>query len=249
MLLENVKGGYHFLTGIAPYSSGVIAASGYEIVHATLKASLPWQAGFEAVDAHLHAVGRPRHALCGMALRSPEPYTMDGFIGFNRAYCAVLQDWDVFVDGHNPVARTNVAPVLDAPPTSVLHAFSYTIPQAKQKGPTFVVAGAGELASRELVRDGIVRLGEVSPDAMREKATYVMDVMTKRLTGLGGSWDDVRVVNIYSAHSVDALVNEVVLPRIGGAVRHGVHWFLTRPPIVEIEFEMDMRGVLQEIVV
>ena len=192
MLLENAKGGYRFLAGIAPYSSGVIAMPGYEIIHAIFKQPLPWREGFEAVDAHLKGIGRNRKALCGIELRCPTPYTMDGFIDFNCEYCRVLKDWDLFVDGHNPVARTNVAPVLHAPVTPVLHAFSYTIPQQEDGLQTLVVAGAGELASRELVSDGILRRGEITSDAMREKAMYVMGVMDKRLMGLGGTWDMVR---------------------------------------------------------
>ena len=249
MLLENAKGGYRFLAGIAPYSSGVIAMPGYEIIHAIFKQPLPWREGFEAVDAHLKGIGRNRKALCGIELRCPTPYTMDGFIDFNCEYCRVLKDWDLFVDGHNPVARTNVAPVLHAPVTPVLHAFSYTIPQQEDGLQTLVVAGAGELASRELVSDGILRRGEITSDAMREKAMYVMGVMDKRLMGLGGTWDMVRAVDIYTAHAIDGVVKDVILPRLGSAICYGVQWFLTRPPIVEIEFEMDLRGVRQELVV
>ena len=55
--------------------------------------------------------------------------------------------------------------------------------------PTFVVAGAGELRERAQGLDGIVRHGDTSPDAMREKARLVMATMQERLRALGGAWD------------------------------------------------------------
>src|SRR5262245_7303964 len=77
MLLSNPKGGYSFLRGIGPYSRGVIAASGFTIEHVRVARSMPWRQGFEFVDTHLRAAGRPRAALCAMALRSPAPFTFE----------------------------------------------------------------------------------------------------------------------------------------------------------------------------
>jgi len=38
-----------------------------------------------------------------------------------------------------------------------------------------------------------------------------------------------------------------VLPQIGAASQHGIHWYPTRPPVQDIEFEMDLRGVANEL--
>ena len=111
MLIHNPKGHYHFLQGIDPYSCGVIADPGYEIVNVTLKHPIPWREGFTGIDAYLKAQGQERTALCAIQLRSPAPFTMEGFIDFNRGYCEVLQEWGLYVDELNPLARTNVAPV------------------------------------------------------------------------------------------------------------------------------------------
>ena len=43
MLLHNPQGHYRFLKGIAPYSCGVIADEGFEIVHVTLATPPPWR--------------------------------------------------------------------------------------------------------------------------------------------------------------------------------------------------------------
>src|SRR5947209_12606298 len=115
MLVANSRGGYAFLRGISPYSAGVVAADGFAIEHVRLARLVPWKDGFERVDAHLRATGRPRAALCAMALRSPKPFTFDGFNRFNAAYVEVLKSWEILADGLNPVARTNVAPAIDPP--------------------------------------------------------------------------------------------------------------------------------------
>ena len=245
-LLANPRGNYHFLSGIDPYSCGVVADPGHEVVYATLGAPLPWREGFELIDAHLTAVGRGRHALCGIQLRSPTPFTMAGFIEFNVGYCDLVKSWDLYVGDLNPIARTNVAPADHPPPVPVLHAFSYTAPAAD--GPmTFVVAGAGELRTAALDEDTIVRKGESGPDAMREKAAHVMGIMTERLLGLGAGWDLVTGVDVYTVHLLEGLLEDTVVPSIGPATRHGMVWIRSRPPVVGLEFEMDMRGVRSEI--
>ena len=246
MLVENKRGGYDFLQGIEPYSCGVVARQGYEIVHTTMRDPIPWRAGFDQIDATLQEAGRAHSALCAIQLRSPAPWTMRGFIYFNATYCAVLEEWDLYVDGMNPIARTNVAPLYEAPVEPVLHAFSYTVP-APEAGPhTFIVAGAGEVEDGILEEDRILRSGETSPAAMREKAAHVIATMDARLRGLQCGWGDVTTVDVYTVHPIDQLVDETVLAGMGAARRHGFNWLHSRPPVVDIEFEMDMRGTRQE---
>ena len=249
MLIAHPRGNYHFLRGIDPYSCGVVADPGYEIVHATLSESLPWQQGFDRVAAHLDAHNLDRNALCGMELRSPEPFTMQGFIDFNGDYCSVLKEWGLFVDGLNPVARTNVAPVHHPPAEPHLHAFSYVVANPHIGRKTLVVAGAGELLEGILEAERIIRPGDTSPDSMREKAAYVMEVMEERLLGLGGAWALVDTVDIYTIYPLVDLYEHVVLPPMGPAARHGARWYYSRPPVVDIDFEMDMRGIVTDLVV
>jgi hypothetical protein len=55
-----------------------------------------------------------------------------------------------------------------------------------------------------------------------------------------------RRTNIYTVHDVNALLAKVVLPRIGSASQYGLTWYYTRPPIIGIEYEMDLRGGTRE---
>lgn len=249
-LVDHPTGNYRFLPGIAPYSCGVVSAPNFEIVHVVLQRPIPYVAGFDAISQHLASEGRPRAALCAVELRSPRPFTFRGFADFNGAYAAILKEWGLFVDGVNPVARTNVAPAAVAIAEPVLYGFSYSKPLAASiwevASPSFVVAGAGELPEGVLEDSGIVAAGDTSPGGMATKAAFVLDLMEARLKGLGADWDRVSAVDIYTIHPLDALLPHLNR-RLGPAVMHGLHCHHTRPPIERIEFEMDLRGVRTEL--
>ncbi len=246
-LTPHPLGGYRFLPGIEPYSCGVVAEPGYEIVHVTLASPRPWHAGLLAVREYLEEFGHERHALCGVELRCPMPHSFGGFGDFNQQYRALLEEWQVLVDGVNPVARTNVSPVVNPPRETMLYGFSYTV-TSELTWSTFVIAGGGELREGGLQRESIVRVGETSADAMREKATRVVQIMCERLESLGDN-DSLTTIDVYTQHPLRDIIADVIMPAIPAAARRGVNWFLTRPPVEEIEFEMDMRGVQREIIV
>ena len=129
-LLDNPHGNYRFLTGIAPYSSGVVAMPGHEIIHVTLAHPIPYRQGFERIEQLLGHVGRSKQTLCAVELRLPAPLSFDGFADFNREYQELLASWNLPLDGRNPVARTNIAPALMPPAEPSLYAFAYTMPLA-----------------------------------------------------------------------------------------------------------------------
>ncbi|MBP85461.1 MAG: hypothetical protein CMJ64_01900 [Planctomycetaceae bacterium] len=245
-LTKTPNAGYRFLRGIEPYSSGVTAEPGWEIVHVTLARPLPWYEGMVAARRFVEQKDRERHSLCGFELRCAEPFSMEGFIAFNREYRALLEEWEMLVEDQNPVARTNVSPVESPSSGSMLYGFSYTEPSDLMR-PTFVVAGGGELRG-PLDSKQIVRVGETSEEAMLEKARCVVEIMCERLAALGNN-DLLTTINVYTAHPLRKLLAEVVIPGIPAAARLGVRWFYSRPPVKDIEFEMDMRGVARDLVV
>jgi hypothetical protein len=248
MLRDGPNGTYRYLPGIPAFSSGVVAATGWEIVHATLRAPLAWREGFAQIEHHLRAQGRPRTALCGIELRSPAPFTFEGFDTFNQGYRALLAEWGILIGDDNPIPRTNVAPAVAAPSEPSLYGFAYTVPGATPL-PTFVVAGAGEMRDRTRGAEGIVRLGDTSPDAMREKARFVVAVMQERLRALGGEWGRVTAIQVYTALPIDGALLAEILGPAGPAAIHGIRWFPSRPPIQGLEFEADLRGVARELTI
>ncbi len=237
-VVENPRGGYIYLPAGYPFSSGTAAMPGFEVVNAVFRRPVPWRKGFEAIEQTLSAANRPKQALCGVELRCPAPMTPAGFHEFNTGYRAILEDWDIIIGDVNPVGRTNVSPVVDPPADTLMYGFSYTIenPNASR---TFCGAGGGET-----IGDGIVREGDSSPDGMREKTAHVMDTMQARLAGLGRDWRDVTTVNVYTAITKADWLAPQLLARMGADAVHGVHWHLSRPPIIGLDFEMDLRGTL-----
>ena len=248
MLVENKLGNYSFLKGIAPYSAGVAAEAGFEIVHVRLSRYAPLGAGFDAVEAHLRKAGRPLQAVCGMELRSPKPFSFAGFNEFNAGYVDALKKWDLLVDGMNPVARTNVAPAVNPPAEPTLYGFSYTV-RSDAKRKTFVIAGAGELPEGSLDPRDLVRAGESSPAAIQEKMRFVIGLMESRLSGLNMRWSDVTVSEIYTVHDIQPFLETELLKRQDEGGAHGLTWHYSRPPIESIEYEMDLRGCATELVI
>lgn len=247
-LIDNPSGNYRFLTGIAPYSAGVTALPGYEIVRAVLAHPLPWREGFARIENHLRGLGRPLAALCAVELRSPAPFSFAGFAAFNGQYQAHLLERGLLLDGRNPIARTNVAPAILPPAEPSLFAFSYTVPSTSQTDSrTFIVAGAGDLRDQaDLSPAAVVRPGETSAEAMREKARVVLAVMQERLFGLGMGWADVSGVGVYTVQPLHPLLEGTVFCSLHEAAQRGIDWHYSRPPIADLEYEMDLRGVRVE---
>jgi hypothetical protein len=233
-------GGYDFLEGVFPYSQGVIARAGFAIERARFVRPLRLAQGFAAIEAHLAALGRPRTALCAAELRSPRPFSFGGFHEFNRGYVAVLEAWGLVRGGLNPVARSNVAPAVAPPAEPGFHAFCYTVPGAHAPR-SFVVAGSGEWPEGGRFPEDIVARGDLSPAGLRRKVQYVLDTMQARLSGLGASWRDASATQVYTVHDFHPLAADIAA-RAGA----GLDWNYCRPPIEEIEFEMDLRRVTTE---
>ena len=185
-------------------------------------------------------------ALCAVELRSPEPFTFDGFAEFNSGYRQILERWGVFVDGMNPIARTNVAPAIAPPREPVLLGFAYTRATTSDAS-TFVVAGAGELPEGRLAAGDIVAAGDISPDGLHHKAAFVLDLMSSRLHGLGASWSHVTVADVYTIHPLQGVLCQRIAPALADPGTALMNWHFSRPPIQDIEFEMDLRGVRAEL--
>lgn len=239
--------GFRFVKGVFQYSAAVAALPGWRIERARFAEPLKLTHGFARIEAHLHGLGLPPTAFAACELRSPAPFSQAGFEAFNRDYYGVLQNWGVPVAGDNPVARANVCPELDPPDAPSFHAFSYAVP-AENAPPSFVIAGSGEAQEgRGDYRDHTVALGDISPKGIRAKADWVLGEMERRMAALGFGWADTTGVQVYTVHDIAPFLGPEIVRR--GAARHGATWQYCRPPVVDLEFEMDCRGVHREVVV
>jgi hypothetical protein len=245
-IIAFAEGGYRFVKGVYPYSAGVAALPGFALERARFRAPVPVAEGFRAIAAHLEARGRPLTALAACELRSPAPFTEAGFAAFNRIYVGTLTSWAIFRDRVNPVARSNVCPAMAPPAEPSFHAFTYTVPAA-EAGASFVVAGSGEVPEGHAsYLDHIVARGDVSPAGLLAKARWVLGEMERRLAALGHSWADVTATQVYTVHDLHPFLGSEIVAR--GAAHGGLTWHYARPPVVELEYEMDCRGLAREVV-
>ena len=239
--------GYRYIPGPFQYSAGVAARPGYAIQRVRFANPVPLPDGFRRIEAFLRDGRLPLTAFCACELRSPAPFTDAGFIAFNRDYVGTLARWGIVEHDRNPVARSNVCPEIDPPPVPSFHAFCY-VAAARHAPGSFVIAGSGE--AREGAgpyRDKTVRHGETAPDAIAEKARFVLGVMEQRMAALGAAWASTTAVQVYTVHDLYPFLGTEIVAR--GAARHGLTWQFCRPPVIGLEYEMDCRGVASERVI
>jgi hypothetical protein len=234
-------GGYRFIPAVSQYSGGVAAEPGHRIERVRFARVVPLAEGFAAIERHLASIGRPVTAFCACELRSPAPFTEEGFRAFNAVYIETLRRWGLMDGEVNPVARSNVCPELDPPAAPGFFAFAYTVPDA-DAAPSWIVAGSGEsVEGKGDYRDNMVARGDTSPAGLRAKARFVLDEMERRMGALGADWSGATGVQVYTVHDFHALVADELVRR--GAMRGGLTWHFNRPPVRELEYEMDCRGV------
>ena len=240
-------GAYAYLPGVFQYSGGVVALPGWRIERVRFAAPIPLVQGFSCIEAFLKQAGRPLTSFCACELHSPAPFTEEGFKAFNQLYVGTLERWGICRGGVNPVARANTCPAVAPPGEPAFHAFCFTSP-ARDPRRSFVVSGSGEAPEgKGNYRDHIIARGDTGAAGLRQKAAWVLGEMERRMAAFGATWHDATAVQLYTVHDVHPLVADDLARR--GAMRHGLTWHFNRPPVVEIEYEMDCRAVYAEHVI
>jgi len=246
-IIDWQPGGYRFIKGVFQYSAGVAALPGYRIERARFANPVPLAQGFAAIADFLRAQCRPLTAFCACELRSPAQFSDQGFYDFNKAYAAVLDQWGLLASGENPIARSNVCPEIDPPATPSFHAFSYAVPAADAP-PSFIIAGSGESQEGNATyAERTVAHRDLSPAGLRAKAKHVHDIMEQRMAALGFAWPNTTDVQAYTVHDIFPFLADDIVQR--GAARHGITWHFNRPPIIDLEYEVDCRGLPMERVI
>jgi hypothetical protein len=240
-------GGYRYIPAVFQYSGGVAALTGFRIQRIRFRRPVPLAEGFRQIERIIAEAGRPLTSFCACELRSPAPFTDEGFRAFNEVYVATLERWALYANGVNPVARSNVCPEIDPPGEPSFHAFSFTV-EDDGAGSSFVVAGSGEAQEGGATySERTVRYGETTPEAMREKARFVLGEMERRLALLGFSWSDTTAAQVYTVHDIHPFLGDEIVRRGGGGGE--LTWHFCRPPVRGLEYEMDCRSVETERVI
>jgi hypothetical protein len=247
MVRDFAAGNYRFIPAVFQYSSGAAALAGYEIERVRFDKWLPLAEGFAEAAKYIQAAGRPLTAFCACELRSPAAFTEEGFRRFNEHYVKTLAAWGIYDGTTNPVARSNVCPEIDPPSEPSFYAFSFTRP-SQHKAPSFVIAGGAEARGGNApYPERIVRYRDMSPEGWREKVRFTTREMESRMEAFGFGWKDATGVQAYTIHDVHPVFAEELVRR--GATRTGFTWHFARPPVIDLEYEMDCRRVLRETVI
>jgi hypothetical protein len=247
MMSDFAAGNYRFIPAVFQYSGGAAADSGFEIERVRFDRVLPLAEGFARIANHIQAAGRPLTAFCACELRSPAAFTDEGFRNFNQHYVKTLAEWGLFDGAINPVARSNVCPEIDPPAEPSFYAFSFTRP-SPDTTPSFVISGSGE--AREggaTYAERTVRYRDLSPDGLKEKVSFVIDAMERRMAEFSFGWKDATAVQTYTVHDFHPVFADALVRR--GAARSGLTWHFARPPVIDLEYEMDCRRVMREVVI
>jgi hypothetical protein len=113
---------------------------------------------------------------------------------------------------------------------------------------SFVAAGSGEAREGGPSYEGrIIRRGDQSPEAMREKACFVLQAMEQRMAALGFGRTDVTATQAYTVFDMHPFMADEFVRR--GAISGGLTWHFARPPVQGLGFEMDVRGITHELVI
>ncbi|WP_298255966.1 hypothetical protein [Bradyrhizobium sp.] len=251
MTRDFAAGNYRFIPAVFQYSSGACALPGFQIERVRFDRLVPLAAGFEQAAKYIQAAGERLTSFCACELRSPAAFTEAGFLAFNQHYVRTLAEWGIFDGTTNPVARSNVCPEIDPPAAPSFFAFSFVRPiegQGRTATPDFVVAGGAEArGGAGSYPERIVRYRDLSPAGLKEKVGFTVREMEGRLAEFGFAWSDTTAAQAYTVHDFHAVMREELARR--GAARSGLIWHFARPPVVDLEFEMDCRRVSREVVI
>jgi hypothetical protein len=251
MTRDFAAGNYRFIPAVFQYSSGVCALPGFEIERVRFDRLVPLAEGFARAAEYIQGAGERLTSFCACELRSPAAFSEAGFLAFNQHYVKTLAQWGIFDGVTNPVARSNVCPEIDPPAEPSFYAFSFVRPIAgrlRAATPDFVISGSAEARSGAgSYPERIVRYRDISPDGLHEKVRFTVGVMEDRLAAFGFGWRDTIAAQAYTIHDFHPVMTEELVRR--GAARSGLTWHFARPPVVDLEFEMDCRRVTREVMI
>jgi len=246
-IIDFKAGDFSFLVAPGgPFSAGVRANNGFALHRARFARPVPMTDGFARIEQHLAKLGRPVTALAACELRSPKPMTVPEFQEFNREYLKTLHEWGCRDGEINAPARSNIAPITEAPAGSSFFAFTYTVAETNASGD-FLISGLPEIKAGATGSDRTFGGRDVSLKGLAAKARYVMDGLRARVEALGCDWNAITASQVYTVHDfrpvLENLFAELNISQIG------VAWYPGWPPVNDMEFEVDVRRVRTELVI
>lgn len=249
-MLANSQGRFDFLPGTDFLSFAAIAKPGFAIERVVLRNPHPAETAFARVERHMAHIGRPMAALCGLEYRQylARQLTGEEFGTFNSNHVKNLTAANLMVDGHVPVARTNV--VLNTGEEKAggyLSAFSYTVPSERAGPGNFVFAAIPEVRFTSAGFE-VIAAGETSPEALESKLDFILDAASRRLAEIGASWADVTGSQLYCEANLHPFLKSKMLAAMGEGGWRGIQWHHSLPPVGPAIIELDFRSVRADLI-
>jgi hypothetical protein len=69
--------------------------------------------------------------------------------------------------------------------------------------------------------------------------------MERRMAALDFDWSHATTTQVYTVFDIHVLLGEEIVRR--GATPAGLTWHFARPPVQDLDYEMDVRGVAREL--
>jgi hypothetical protein len=246
-IIDFKAGDFSFLAAPGgPFSAGVRANKGFALRRARFARPVPMLDGFARIKQHLEKLGRPVTALAACELRSPKPMTVQEFQGFNREYLKTLHEWGCREGEVNAPARSNIAPITEAPTGSSFFAFTYTVPETTA-GSDYVISGLPEIRPGATGSERTFGGRDVSLKGLAAKARFVMEGLRSRVDALGCDWAGITAAQVYTVHDLRPVLENLFAEL--GISQIGVAWYPGWPPVNDMEFEVDVRRVRTELVI
>lgn len=82
-------------------------------------------------------------------------------------------------------------------------------------------------------------------EGLREKARWVLGETERRMAALGFNWATATATQLYTVYDIHPFFAEELVKR--GATPAGLTWHFARPPVQELDYEMDVRAAAREI--
>lgn len=239
-------GNFRFIQG-GYFSMGVAALPGYELHRVRFRQPQPLEDGFRKIAAYLRGKSRPLEALAACELRSPAPLKRSDFEQFNKHYIDLLVSLGFSGQPPYPIGRSNLAPLYNPPTEPSLFAFSYTTPvdqKSSIRPVDFFISGKPE--NIEGQPGGVYGGTDVSAEGLKSKAAYIVQALRQRVVQLGAEWSSITTSQIYTVHPIEAVIPSVFAG--SGLTNTGLTLFPSHPPVLGMEFEIDVRAVSRELV-
>lgn len=238
------EGGYGYLPGGAtPFSNGVVALPGHMLTRVRFRRPLPLAEGLAWAASFISGQERPLSSLAACELRAPAPLSRQDFGAFNGQYTESLRANGFSASGPYPIARSNMAPLFSPPGTNTLFAFTFAAPAdaaADGSRSDFLISGKPESLNGPPY---VLAAGATSPAAMALKAHYVVEQLQARVRELGADWDAITGAQAYTIHSLDGVMDAL---RSSGLGNVGLALFPAYPPVIGLDFEIDVRSISVE---